>query len=160
MSDKPAAPAPEQTEPTVPSAVVVEKRFYGGQNASLEKTITEGREALEKVFAEIEAAGGIEQFTVPDALAMAVAEMKAAGGFARFRAPDAPENLTFEEAVRVRRVQALAEDTFGEVGKANAWLQGPLAELNGKAPLTTAQTEAGARAVEIILGKIAWGAAS
>ena len=36
----------------------------------------------------------------------------------------------------------------------------PLAELDGEAPLTVAQTEAGARVIETILGKIAWGAAA
>ncbi|MET3792891.1 antitoxin Xre/MbcA/ParS toxin-binding domain-containing protein [Aquamicrobium terrae] len=33
-------------------------------------------------------------------------------------------------------------------------------ELGGEAPLVVAQTEAGARVIETILGKIAWGAAA
>lgn len=71
--------------------------------------------------------------------------------------------LTVEEsdrAVRLVRIQSLAEETFGESGKANRWLRKGLAELNGEAPLTVAQTEAGARVIETILGKIAWGAAA
>jgi putative toxin-antitoxin system antitoxin component (TIGR02293 family) len=71
--------------------------------------------------------------------------------------------LTVEEsdrAVRLLRVQTLAEDTFGDVDKANAWLRRPLAEFHGEAPLAVAQTEAGARVIETILGKIAWGAAA
>lgn len=71
--------------------------------------------------------------------------------------------LTVEEsdrAVRLLRVQTLAEDTFGDVGKANTWLRRSLAELHGETPLAVAQTEAGARVVETILGKIAWGAAA
>jgi uncharacterized protein (DUF2384 family) len=35
-----------------------------------------------------------------------------------------------------------------------------LAELNGETPLDLARTEAGARVIETILAKIAWGAAA
>jgi uncharacterized protein (DUF2384 family) len=35
-----------------------------------------------------------------------------------------------------------------------------LTELDGETPLEIAQTEAGARVIETILGKIAWGAAA
>lgn len=71
--------------------------------------------------------------------------------------------LTVEEsdrAVRLVRIQSLAEETFEDAGKANRWLRKGLAELGGEAPLTVAQTEAGARVIETILGKIAWGAAA
>ncbi len=71
--------------------------------------------------------------------------------------------LTVEEldrAVRLVRIQSLAEEAFGDVGKANRWLRKELAELGGETPLTVAQTEAGARVIETILGKIAWGAAA
>jgi len=71
--------------------------------------------------------------------------------------------LTVEEsdrAVRLVRVQTLAEDSFGEKEKANRWLRRPLAELGNESPLSIAQTEAGARVIETILGKIAWGAAA
>lgn len=64
------------------------------------------------------------------------------------------------EAERRLRIQTLAEDTFGDGAKAHRWLRHPLAELLGETPLTVAQTEAGAKAVEAILEKIAWGAAS
>ena len=57
-------------------------------------------------------------------------------------------------------MQTLAEDTFGDVAKANYWLRHPLRELGNEAPLVMAQTDAGARVVETILGKIAWGAAA
>jgi len=49
---------------------------------------------------------------------------------------------------------------FGDRDKANAWLRRPLAELRRETPLAIAQTEAGARVIETILGKIAWGAAA
>lgn len=71
--------------------------------------------------------------------------------------------LTVDEsdrAVRLLRVQTLAEDTFGDAEKAARWLRRPLIELGNEAPLTIARTEAGARVIETILGKIAWGAAA
>ncbi len=71
--------------------------------------------------------------------------------------------LTVDEsdrAVRLVRTQTLAEDTFGNREKANIWLRRPLAELRGETPLDLAQTEAGARVIETILAKIAWGAAA
>ena len=71
--------------------------------------------------------------------------------------------LTIDEsdrAVRLLRMQTLAEETFGDKDKASAWLRRPLAELDGETPLDIAQTEAGARVIETILAKIAWGAAA
>lgn len=91
----------------------------------------------------------IEQFVIPQRTRRHRAEKK--------------QPLTVEEsdrAVRLLRVQTLAEDTFGDAAKANAWLRRPLAELHGEQPLALAQTEAGARVIETILGKIAWGAAA
>ncbi len=73
------------------------------------------------------------------------------------------ESLTVEEsdrAVRLLRIQSLAEETFGSPDKANRWLRLRLAELSGETPLSVAQTEAGARLIETILAKIAWGAAA
>lgn len=65
-----------------------------------------------------------------------------------------------DRAVRLLRTQTLAEDAFGSKEKANTWLRRPLAVLNGDTPLDIAQTEAGARVIETILAKIAWGAAA
>ena len=76
---------------------------------------------------------------------------------------DKQQPLTVDEsdrAVRLLRVQSLAEQTFGDQDKANRWLRHPLIELGRESPLVVAQTEAGARVVETILGKIAWGAAA
>lgn len=91
----------------------------------------------------------VEQFVIPE----------------RTRRHRAEKNqpLTVDEsdrAVRMVRVQTLAEEAFGETANAAMWLRRPLSELGGKAPLTLAQTEAGARVIETILGKIAWGAAA
>jgi len=76
---------------------------------------------------------------------------------------DKKQPLTIEEsdrAVRLLRIQTVAEDTFGSKEKAKVWLRRPLSELNGETPLDIAQTEAGARVIETILAKIAWGAAA
>jgi len=71
--------------------------------------------------------------------------------------------LTVEESdrvVRLTRIQALTENVFGDVAKANRWLREDLAILDGKAPLEVARTETGGRVVEQILAKIDWGAAA
>lgn len=73
------------------------------------------------------------------------------------------ERLTVEESdrlVRLTRVQALAEDVFGDAQSANRWLREGLGLLDGKTPLEVAQTESGARVVEQMLAKIDWGAAA
>ncbi|TXR49658.1 type II RES/Xre toxin-antitoxin system antitoxin [Phyllobacterium endophyticum] len=91
----------------------------------------------------------IEQFVIPQRTR-------------RHRA-DKKQPLTVDEsdrAVRLVRIQTLAEETFGDKEKANRWLRVTLAQLGGETPLVIAQTEAGARVIETILGKIAWGAAA
>lgn len=73
------------------------------------------------------------------------------------------EPLSVEESdrlVRMTRIEALAEDVFGDSEKAGRWLREPLGELFNKTPLAVAQTGAGARVVEQILAKIDWGAAA
>ena len=73
------------------------------------------------------------------------------------------EPLTLDESdrlVRLTRIQALAEDVFGNAEKANRWLRQNLGILDGKSPLDVARSEAGARVVEQILAKIDWGAAA
>jgi putative toxin-antitoxin system antitoxin component (TIGR02293 family) len=73
------------------------------------------------------------------------------------------EPLTIEESdrvVRLTRIQALAEDVFDDVGKANRWLREGLGVLDGRPPLELARTESGARLVEQLLANIDWGAAA
>jgi putative toxin-antitoxin system antitoxin component (TIGR02293 family) len=91
----------------------------------------------------------IERFVIPQRTRRHRAEKK--------------QPLTIDEsdrAVRLLRMQTLAEETFGDEAKANAWLRRPLAEFDSETPLAIAQTEAGARVIETILAKIAWGAAA
>jgi putative toxin-antitoxin system antitoxin component (TIGR02293 family) len=73
------------------------------------------------------------------------------------------ERLTVDESdrlVRLTRIQAMAEDVFGNAEKANGWLREGLGILDGRAPLDVARTDSGARVVEQILAKIDWGAAA
>jgi putative toxin-antitoxin system antitoxin component (TIGR02293 family) len=73
------------------------------------------------------------------------------------------EPLTIEESdrlVRLTRIQALAEDVFGDPEKGNRWLRESLGILGATSPLEVARTDAGARVVEQILAKIDWGAAA
>jgi putative toxin-antitoxin system antitoxin component (TIGR02293 family) len=73
------------------------------------------------------------------------------------------EPLSIEESdrlVRLARIQALAEDVFQDIDKANRWLREELGILDGKSPLEVARTEAGARLIEQLLAKLDWGAAA
>lgn len=72
------------------------------------------------------------------------------------------EPLSIEESdrvVRLTRVQSLAEDVFGDIGKANRRLREGLGALDDKSLLAIARTESGARLIEQILTKIDWGTA-
>ena len=69
--------------------------------------------------------------------------------------------LTVEEsdrAARVARAVALAEMTFANQEKANRWLHKSLNSLGGQTPMELVRTDAGARIVENLMARIAWGA--
>jgi putative toxin-antitoxin system antitoxin component (TIGR02293 family) len=73
------------------------------------------------------------------------------------------EPLTVDESdrlVRLTRIQAVAEDVFGDAEKANRWLRESLGILDDRSPLEVARTDSGARLIEQILAKIDWGAAA
>lgn len=73
------------------------------------------------------------------------------------------ERLTVEEsdkAIRLLRIQTLADTAFGNTRKADRWLRRSHAAFGGTTPLEMAAMEAGARIVETVLAKIAWGAAA
>lgn len=68
--------------------------------------------------------------------------------------------LTVEEtdkALRLKRIAAQAERTFGDAGKANRWIRKPKRELGDLAPLVFLASEAGARKVEEMLLQIEHG---
>jgi putative toxin-antitoxin system antitoxin component (TIGR02293 family) len=71
--------------------------------------------------------------------------------------------LTAEQSdrlVRVARVIAMAEDTFGSQEKAAAWLRRPTSAMAGERPLDLLDTDEGAREVATLLGRIAHGIAA
>lgn len=65
-----------------------------------------------------------------------------------------------DRLVRVARVIALAEDTFGDPARAAEWLRRKTTALGGEAPLDLLDTEVGAREVGVLLGRIAHGIAA
>lgn len=65
-----------------------------------------------------------------------------------------------DRLMRVARVIAFAEDTFGDEAKAHAWLRRPTSVLDESAPLDLLDTEEGAREVETVLARIAHGIAA
>jgi putative toxin-antitoxin system antitoxin component (TIGR02293 family) len=72
------------------------------------------------------------------------------------------EPLSAEEsdrALRVARMAELATATLGTEEKAMAWLRHEHRLLGGRKPLDLSRTETGARLVENMLARIAWGAA-
>jgi len=65
-----------------------------------------------------------------------------------------------DRLVRVARVIAAAEETFGSREKAGTWLRRPTTALAGESPLELLDTDEGARQVESLLGRIAHGIAA
>ena len=59
-----------------------------------------------------------------------------------------------DKAVRVARITAMAEQVFGEPERAWRWLRKPKSRFDGKTPLETLATEAGARLVEEMIMQI------
>ena len=63
-----------------------------------------------------------------------------------------------DRAARVARAITLAERTFANPDKADRWLHKGLNALDGRRPMDLVRTDAGARIVEDLLLRIAWGA--
>jgi putative toxin-antitoxin system antitoxin component (TIGR02293 family) len=61
---------------------------------------------------------------------------------------------------RLARIIALAKRYIGDKDRASRWLKHANRALGGSAPLEVMDTEAGARAVENLLGRIAYGGIS
>jgi putative toxin-antitoxin system antitoxin component (TIGR02293 family) len=61
---------------------------------------------------------------------------------------------------RLARIVALANDSLGSQDRAVNWLKRPNRALGGLAPIAAIDTELGARQVENILGRIAYGGIS
>jgi len=81
--------------------------------------------------------------------------------FKRRQAADQPlDPAESDRMLRLVRMVALAEDTFGDPAKAIIWLSRENRVLEGQAPLTLADTDQGARSVEVLLGRIGHGLAA
>jgi len=65
-----------------------------------------------------------------------------------------------DRLVRVARMLAITEDTFGSDEKAAAWLRRPTSALAGERPLSLLDTDEGTREVEMLLGRIGHGLAA
>ncbi|WBQ19098.1 antitoxin Xre/MbcA/ParS toxin-binding domain-containing protein [Sphingobium yanoikuyae] len=65
-----------------------------------------------------------------------------------------------DRLLRVVSIVAAAEETFGDVDKAQEWLNRQSRALDGETPLAMADTDRGARAVEALLGRIGHGIAA
>ncbi|HEY6765997.1 MAG TPA: antitoxin Xre/MbcA/ParS toxin-binding domain-containing protein [Candidatus Sulfotelmatobacter sp.] len=61
---------------------------------------------------------------------------------------------------RLARIVALAHQSLGDRGRAMRWLKRSNRALGGSSPLASVDTELGARQVENILGRIAFGGVS
>ena len=71
--------------------------------------------------------------------------------------------LTVDEsdrAARVARGLVLAEEAFASRDKAHRWLHRNSTALGDRKPMDLIRTDAGARVVENLLARIAWGAAA
>lgn len=62
-----------------------------------------------------------------------------------------------DKIIRYSRLVRQAADFFGDIEKARAWLKHPQYGLGGAVPLDYATTEAGAREVENLLGRMEYG---
>jgi putative toxin-antitoxin system antitoxin component (TIGR02293 family) len=79
------------------------------------------------------------------------------------RRQDAAQPLDPAESdrlLRLVRLVAAAEETFGEPEKALIWLGRENRALDGQTPLSMADTDLGARGVETLLGRIGHGLAA
>jgi putative toxin-antitoxin system antitoxin component (TIGR02293 family) len=65
-----------------------------------------------------------------------------------------------DRLMRVARLLALAEETFGNQQKAGTWLRRPTSVFAGERPLDLLDTDEGAREVEALLGRISHGIAA
>ena len=62
-----------------------------------------------------------------------------------------------DRAVRLARVDTHAVEMLGEASTAAGWLNTPNRALGGEKPLDLLDTDVGARMVENVLGRIAYG---
>ena len=108
----------------------------------------------QSVVEEVMRAAGIsrkELATILDLSPRSLQRRRREGRLARFES---------DRLYRLARIVALAKQYIGDVEMARRWLKRPNRALGGKIPLEILDTELGARAVEDVLGRIAYGGVS
>ena len=78
----------------------------------------------------------------------------------RKRANEPLTPVESDRLLRLVRLVALAEETFGDRQRARDWLGRGTRAFGGRAPIDMADTDGGARAVETLLGQIGHGIAA
>ncbi len=78
----------------------------------------------------------------------------------RRRGSGRPKRYESDRLYRLARIVALANGSLGDRVRALRWLKHPNRTLGGVAPVEAIDTELGARQVENILGRIAYGGIS
>src|SRR6266567_6103187 len=117
------------------------------------------REAIRKGFPpavveELMRASGLTLKELADALdlsARSLQRRRRTGRLARYES---------DRLYRLARIVALANEFLGDHVRALRWLKHPNRALGGIAPVTAIDTELGARQVENVLGRIAYGGIS
>ena len=107
-----------------------------------------------KVVEELMQASGLTLKELADALDLSPRSLqrrRRSGRLARFES---------DRLYRLARIVALARESLGGDEVALRWLKRPNRSLGGVAPVTAIDTEVGARQVENILGRIAFGGIS
>lgn len=108
----------------------------------------------QKVLQEVAQSAGItlgELAASLDLSARSLQRRRREGRLARFES---------DRVYRLARIVALAKHYLGDDQAATRWLKRPNRALGGQIPLGLIDTEPGARAVENVLGRIAYGGVS
>jgi len=133
----------------------------GGKQTLGRRLASEGdlREAIREgfphaVIEELMRASGLtlkELATALDLSARSLQRRRRSGRLARYES---------DRLYRLARIIALANEFIGDHERAVRWLKRPNRALGGISPVTALDTELGARQVENILGRIAYGGIS
>ena len=129
---------------------VLGRRLRSGED--LQAAIREG--FPQGVVAEVMEAGELSLKELAQSLDLSVRSLqrrRRAGRLARYES---------DRLYRLARVIALAKHFLGDKVTAARWLKRPNRALGGSKPLEVVDTELGARAVERVLGRIAYGGIS
>jgi putative toxin-antitoxin system antitoxin component (TIGR02293 family) len=105
------------------------------------------------VLQELMRASGLTLKELADALDLSTRSLqrRRRGRLARFES---------DRLYRMARLLALARESLGDAARATRWLKRTNHSLGGVAPIAAIDTEPGARQVEDILGRIAYGGIS